>query len=80
MITVKKIKIPSREKNTENLGRYLAMFTDKIKDVSDPTEMVHIYVPSFRKEGDPLAGYTRPDENGVHSREGRTGKPDPDTD
>jgi len=27
----KKIKLPSREKNTENLGRYLAIFKDHIK-------------------------------------------------
>ncbi len=53
-VTVKKIKIPSRERNTENLGRYLAMFTDKIKDISDPTEVVHYYVPKFREESDPV--------------------------
>ena len=47
---VKKVKLPSRERNTENLGRYLAMFTDKIKDVSDPTEMIHYYIPRFDEE------------------------------
>ena len=54
LVTVKKIKIPSRERNTENLGRYLSMFTDKIKDVSDPKEVIHYYVPEFRQEGDPV--------------------------
>ena len=35
IITIKKVKIPSREKNTENLGRFMTMFTDQIKDITD---------------------------------------------
>ena len=49
---ITKVKFPSRERNTENLGRYLAMFTDKIKDVSDPTEMIHIHIPAFNESDD----------------------------
>jgi len=68
-VVVKRIKIPSRERNTENLGRYLAMFTDKIKDVSDPKEMLHFYVPQFRDESEPII----PGDNG--DGEGGNGKP-----
>lgn len=54
VVTITKIKMPSREKNTENLGRYLAIFTDKIKAEIDYSEVVHLYVPQFRKEGEEI--------------------------
>ena len=47
-VTIKRLKIPSRERNIENLGRYRAMFTDKVKDVTDTTQYVHVYVPGFQ--------------------------------
>jgi len=47
-ITVKKVRFPAREKNTENLGRYLAMFVDRVKVTVDPSEVIHYYVPVFR--------------------------------
>ena len=68
-ITIKKIKIPSRERNTENLGRYLAMFTDKIKDVSDPKEMLHFYVPQFRGESEPIIPGNNGGNNGGNGRD-----------
>jgi len=68
-ITIKKIKIPSRERNTENLGRYLAMFTDKIKDVSDPKEMLHFYVPQFRGESEPIIPGNNGGDNGGNGRD-----------
>ena len=67
-ITIKKIKIPSRERNTENLGRYLAMFTDKIKDVSDPKEMLHFYVPQFRGESEPIIPGNNGGDDGGNGR------------
>jgi len=74
-VIVKSIKMPSRERNTENLGRYLAMFTDKIKDVSDPKEMVHYYVPKFRQENEPITF----GDNGGDNGDGRgNGQPDND--
>ena len=71
-ITTKKIKIPSRERNTENLGRYLSMFTDKIQDVSDPSKMIHVYVPGFVDDEEKVAHGVGDNGNG---RNGGNGKP-----
>jgi len=68
-VIVKSIKMPSRERNTENLGRYLAMFTDKIKDVSDPKEMLHFYVPQFRGESEPIIPGNNGGNNGGNGRD-----------
>lgn len=47
-IKVKKIKIPSREKNTENLGRYVGAFTDNMKvDTGDGKKYVYVF-PGFK--------------------------------
>jgi len=46
--TIKKVKIPSREKNTENLGRYVGMFTDNMKvDTGDGKKYVYVF-PGFK--------------------------------
>ena len=68
-VIIKSIKMPSRERNTENLGRYLAMFTDKIKDVSDPKEMLHFYVPQFRGESEPIIPGNNGGDNGGNGRD-----------
>lgn len=47
LVTVKEIKTADRVKTTEMLGRYHAMFTDNIRDVSDPKKAVVVYVPGF---------------------------------
>jgi phage terminase small subunit len=70
-VVTKKIKIPSRERNTENLGRYLSMFTDKIKDISDPKEMVHVYVPGFANDEENIVHGVGDNGNG---REGGNGR------
>jgi phage terminase small subunit len=46
--TITKVKIPSREKNTENLGRYVGAFTDNMKvDTGDGVKKVYVF-PGFK--------------------------------
>jgi len=52
LVTIKEIKTADRVKTTEMLGRYHAMFTDNIRDVSDPKKAVVVYVPGFLDENE----------------------------
>jgi len=48
IIEVTDVKIPSREKNTENLGRYVGAFTDNMKvDTGDGVKKVFVF-PGFK--------------------------------
>ena len=74
-IKVKKVRIPSREKNTENLGRYVGAFTDKMKvDTGDGKRYLYVF-PSF-KPGMPIpeeeeGGNGRyPDDDGQSESDG----------
>jgi len=78
IVTTKKVKIPSREKNTENLGRFMTMFTDQIKDITDSKEVVKIYVPAFSTIEDgrllPAPANTGFSDNGDDENDGGNGK------
>jgi phage terminase small subunit len=75
-IKVKKIKIPSREKNTENLGRYVGAFTDNMKvDTGDGKKYVYVF-PGFRP-GMPIPA-EEDDGNGKLPGDNGNGRPESD--
>ena len=67
--TITEIKIPSREKNTENLGRYVGAFTDNVKvDAGDGVKRIYVF-PGF-KPGMPIPDEVEDGGNGRFDDDG----------